>query len=583
MGPDEEVIIRGIPISKGIGIGYPLFFSGTEEEWTREILPQKEIEQEISRFQEALEKSREELEHLQQISLVQSSPEVKAILGAHLEMMKDPLITHDIEQKIRETHQNTESIFHDLIEEFKKRFSSLKDPYFQERIRDIIDISRRILTHLRPAQRMKMTEVPQNTIILAHDLVPSETVEANASFVSAFVTAAGGVTSHAAIIARAKGIPYVANIDLKRFKYTLPQSLIVDGAQGLVIINPSRSTLKKYRELQDLFQIQDDLFEKEKKLSAETSDGHPVRIFANLENPKEVDSILQNGASGIGLFRSEYLCLAKKVFPSEEEQFQIYKKMAKALKGNPLVIRIFDLGGDKKMDVTPDSAEAVYFASIGSELNPALGCRAIRFLMRFPQILESQLRAILRASAFGQIHLLIPMVSDLSELRFVRSEIERIRPLLQQEGRAVAENIPVGCMIEVPSAALMSDLIAQEADFLSIGTNDLVQYVLAADRSNPNTSDLYFSSHPSVLRLIRLVVSHAYAAQKPVIVCGEIAADPLMIPVLLGFGISDFSVAARHIPLAKHTVRKWSLADSCKLAEGALNQPSSAELKQYLS
>lgn len=583
MAAGEEVILRGLPISKGIGIGFPIFFASIDDEIPEIAIPKKEIDKEIDRYRRALDLSRKDVENLQRMSLHEGPPEIVAILGTHLEMMQDPMMTSVIEERIRESQQNTESIFHHLIEEYKQRFSTLKDNYFQERVRDIVDVSRRILGHLRPLERIRMTEMPHNSVILTHELVPSETVEANSSLVSAFVTAAGGITSHAAIIARAKGIPYVANVDIKLLKRIELQSIIVDGSQGIVIINPSRQTLKKYQELKRGHLENYKLLKSASHLKGETIDGYEVRIFANLENPKEIDLLLKNGASGIGLFRSEYLFLSRREFPSEDEQFNVYKRMAKALRGRPLVIRVFDIGGDKKIELSPDNPDSKYFSSIGNELNPALGCRAVRFLLRYPEILDRQLRAILRASAFGEIHILIPMVSDISELRLVRQKVQKVREELRIAGIKVARDIPIGCMIEVPSSAIMCDALAEEADFLSIGTNDLVQYVMAADRSNPATSDLYFSTHPSILRLIRMVVASANTARKPVILCGECAADATMIPLLIGLGIREFSVAARHIPLVKHTIRKWRILEACRLAEGALEYASAQELKDFLA
>jgi phosphotransferase system enzyme I (PtsI) len=579
----EEIILRGLPISKGIGIGFPVFFASTEDPVAEVAIPKREIEQEIDRYRRALDLSRKDVESLQRLSLNDGPPEIVSILGTHLEMMQDPLLTSVMEERIRDMQRNIESIFHHIIEEYKQRFSTLKDQYFQERVRDIVDVSRRILGHLRPLDQVKMGEMPHNSIILTHELVPSETVEANASLISAFVTAAGGITSHAAIIARAKGIPYVANVDIKQLKRFDVHSLIVDGSQGLVILNPTRQTLKKYQEIQRSHQMNYKMLKSASHLKGETIDGYEVRIFANLENPKEIDQLLKAGASGVGLFRSEYLPFSLKAIPSEEEQFTIYKRMVKALKGRPLVIRVFDVGGDKKVDLAPTHPDARYFHSIGHEANPALGCRAIRFLLRFPEILEAQLRAILRASYYGEIHILIPMISDLTEVRIVRQKVQEILADLHKKGIKTAKNIPVGCMIEVPSSAIMCDALAEEVDFLSIGTNDLVQYVLAADRSNTHTSELYFSTHPSILRLIRMVVSSANRARKPVILCGECAADPSMIPLLIGLGIREFSVAARHIPLVKHTIRKWRILEACRLAEGALEYPSTAELRDFLA
>ncbi len=574
----KEVILRGLSVSQGIGIGTPIFFVPWEEDVPEVQIPQKDVPQEINRYREALHQSRQDVERLREMSLHEGPPEIVAILGTHLEMMQDPMMTTIIEEKIRAMQCNTESVFSQLIEEYKKRFETIQDIYFQERVRDVIDVSRRILSYLRPVQRMKLSEIPPNSIVLTHELVPSETVEAQASLVSAFVTAVGGLTSHSAIIARAKGIPYVANIDIKIFKRIDLQSLIVDGAQGIVIINPNRSTLKKYQTIKKNQLESYRQLEGTAHLKGETIDRYEVRIFANLENPKDVDGLLKSGAVGVGLFRSEYLFLAKRQFPDEEEQFEIYKTMLQELQGKPLVIRIFDIGGDKKIDLLPEEKDSHYFAQIGLELNPALGCRAIRFLLRFPELLKTQLRAILRASAFGPVQILIPMISDLAELQQIRTWVQALSKELPE---AVAE-VPIGCMIEVPSSAIMCDALAESADFLSIGTNDLIQYTLAADRNNPHTSELYFSTHPSMLRLIQAVASAATHAKKPIILCGECATDPMMIPLLLGLGIREFSIASRHIPLVKHTIRKWRIIEACRLAQKALEFTGSRELKAYL-
>ncbi len=578
----KEIVLRGSPISKGIGIGFPVFLN-VDGEISEECVPKKEVEEEIHRYRNALDLSRKDLESLQRESLEKGHSEVALILESHLEMMKDPFITSGVEKKVRETGQNIEVIFHHLIDEYRDRFNLLKDSYFRERIRDIEDVSQRILGHLRPFNRMKLSDVPHNSVILADELVPSETVEANVSLVSAFVTESGGLTSHAAIVARAKGIPYVANVDLKFLKNGELKSLIVDGSQGIIIINPEEETLKKYEELKKRDLEETLSLTKDSHLKSETIDGYEVRVFANLENPQEIDQILQNGAFGIGLFRSEYLFLSKRLLPTEGEQFKVYQEMLQNLNGKPLVIRVFDLGGDKKVSLPLDHPDMKYFLDLGHETNPVLGCRAIRFLLRYPEILEAQLRAIVRASRYGDIHILIPMVSDISEIRFVRQKILEIQEEFMRKKETIAKIIPIGCMIEVPSSALMCDVIAHEVDFLSIGTNDLIQYVLAADRVNPYTSHLYFAIHPSILRLIRMVVSFAKIAKKPVCICGEMATDPLIIPILVGLGVTEFSVAARFIPLVKHTVRKWRILEACRLAEGALELSSFEELRRYLS
>lgn len=578
-----EVTLRGLPISRGIGIGFPLHFASQESETQSTLLNQDEIELEIHRYRRALDRSYQDIEDLRKISLSEGTTEIVSILGTHLEMMRDPVMTTQIEERIRSTHQPSEIIFSALLEEYTNRFSKLQDAFFKERIRDVVDVSRRILGHLNPGNFARMAHVQPRSVIFTQELIPSETVEADPEKVSGFVTVADGITSHAAIIARAKGIPCVTGITSIRFEELQQvEAIIVDGSQGLVILNPSKQTLRKYLSLKK------DLSETDKKLKrvlpfqGETVDGYEVQVFANLENPKEVELLRKNGAAGVGLFRSEYLFLSRRRFPTEEEQFEVYRKMASSLKGKPCVVRVFDVGGDKKVDPLPQKEGAYDFSELQEETNPALGCRGIRFLFRYPEIFETQIRAILRASRYGDIHILIPMVSDLEEAIKVKKYIKEIRHQLVEEGHKVPEKTPIGCMIEVPSAALLAHLIAKEVDFLSIGTNDLTQYILAADRNNPYTSELYFSPHPSLLQIIQKVVEAATSLSKPLILCGEYAADPTLIPVLIGLGIRELSVAARHIPLVKHTLRKWSILEASRMAAGALEQPSSKALKQYL-
>jgi phosphoenolpyruvate-protein phosphotransferase (PTS system enzyme I) len=578
----EEIVLRGLPVSRGIGIGLPLFFSTTDDDIPEIAISTNRIEEEVERYRQALLLSRQDVEKLQQLSLNEGPPEIVNILGTHLEMLQDPIMTSVMEEKIRQVSKNSEWIILGVIDEYKKRFRNIKDNYFQERVRDIIDVSRRVLTHLRPLQTMRLGAVPSNSIILAHDLVPSDTVEATAAQIGAFVTASGGITSHAAIIARAKGIPYVAHVDIKLFKRFDPSNVIVDGTQGIVIVNPTPETLKKYQALKK-GQLQNfRLMQSATHLKGETIDGYQVRIFANLEGAREIDFAMRHGASGVGLFRTEYLLFQHKRFPTEDEQASLFRKMAQRLRGRPFVIRIYDVGGDKKFDFDPASTDAQYFTAIGHEANPALGCRAIRFMMKFPDLLDAQLRAILRASQYGDVHILIPMVSDISELRQVRAHVASLSREMRRKGMKIPRSIPIGCMIEVPSSALLCDALAKEADFLSVGTNDLVQYVLAADRNNILTTNIYSPAHPSILRLIRMIIASASSFKKPLLLCGESAADPVMIPLLLGLGIREFSVAARNIPLVKHIIRKWRILEACQLAEQALEYSCADDLKRFL-
>jgi phosphoenolpyruvate-protein phosphotransferase (PTS system enzyme I) len=579
---EKEVVLRGLPVSSGIGIGPPLFFSSCDEEVSHDEIPPHTIEEEIERYRHALLLSRQDVERLQQLSLSEGPPEIVSIMGTHLEMLRDPLMTTVMEGKIRELQRKPESIVLGIIDEYKKRFRNIKDGYFQERVRDIVDVSRRVLSHLRPLPAVRLSTAASDSIVLAHDLVPSDAVEATAAQIGAFVTASGGITSHAAIIARAKGIPYVAHIDIKLFRQLRSARVVVDGTQGIVIINPTEETLKRYLTLKKGQLHNFRLMQSKVHLKGETIDGYQVRLFANLEGIKEMDRAIRHGVSGVGLLRTEYLLFPYKRFPTEEEQVRVFCKMARRLQNRPFVIRIFDVGGDKKWSFESGNQDAHYFTSLGSEPNPALGCRAIRFLLRFPALLDAQIRAILRTSQYGDVHLLIPMVSDISELRAIRARVKKLSAELRRQGVRVARSIPIGCMIEVPSSALLCDALAEEADFLSVGTNDLVQYVLAADRNNMLTTHLYNPVHPSILRLIRMIVASASRFKKPLLLCGESAADPIMIPLLLGLGIREFSVSARNIPIVKHIIRKWRILDACQLAEQALEYSCAEDLKRFL-
>lgn len=549
----EEVVLEGLGVSCGIGIGAPLFLALAEEVCSDEPLSEHAVEEEVLRYRVALDRSRADVEHLQRVSLLEGPDEMSAILGAHLEMLKDPYLTTGVEERIRAYSRSTESVFRGIVEDYKRRFRNLADGHFEERVRDIVDVSRRVMDHLRAVDRLSLAQLEESTIVLAHDLLPTDTVEADASQIRGFITSAGGHTSHAAIIARAKGIPYVAHVDIKGLlRDGLVQQVIVDGTRGQVIVNPSHETLKKYeaREKGD----RDELIRLQEKAR------HPVRskahVLANLESPREIADLIEFGAEGIGLFRSEYLALKQGRFPTEEEQVEAYSELVRELQGRPLTLRLFDVGGDKQV------------AHVTPERNPALGCRAIRFLMRFPEILKTQIRAIERAASGGPIQILLPMVTDIEELRFVRKE--------------VSPGIKVGCMIEVPASAVLSDIWAREADFLSIGTNDLVQYTLAADRSNPYTASFYKPYHLSLLRLIRGIVVACDEAQKPLVLCGESAADPKLIPLFWGLGVRRFSVAVRHIPALKGALDQLSQVGALELARKALACSTASELEALL-
>jgi len=576
-----EIVLKGISISKGIAIGFPFYLAPQDEMVPEQAILSMEVESEIARYRSALFSSRLELEELQKTLLHEGSADGVAILDAHLEMLKDPLMTTEMEQKIRERQRNTESVFQKTISEYQNRFISLKDSFFQERVKDIIDVSKRILGHLSPHRKIDLQKLPPGSILFVVELIPSMVAEADPGQVSGIVTQTGGISSHAAIIARAKGIPYIAGIEIEKHRGIACQGMILDGDQGLVIINPTEETQEKYRQM--ILKAED--FHKvlagQYASKAETIDGFSIELFGNVESVEDIDLLRKQGAAGIGLFRSEYLFLAKKSFPTEEEQYIAYRKIVEKIPKKPVIIRVFDIGGDKKGDLPASMGwkTPTFFAH---ESNPVLGCRAIRFLLQYEELFEKQLRALFRASPFGNIQILLPMVSDIAEIRATRRLIAKIRNNLLEEKIPIKKQIPIGCMIEVPSSAIMCDAVCQEVDFLSIGTNDLIQYVLAADRSNPTVSSLYSSAHPSILRLLHHVVSVAERRKKELILCGEMAADAKFIPLLLGLGIRKFSMAARHIPEVKHFIRNIRLMDACSIAEQAFRILSCEDLQKYL-
>lgn len=569
----SETLLVGTPICRGIAIGHPFFFTLTEEIVPEYPIALDAIESEIDRYRHAVRLGCEDIKCLQINLQAECVLDGAAILEAHLEIMQDPILTTNVEGLIRKIGKNADYIFHSVIKKYQKKFDSIADPFFRERFKDLQDISRRILGHLRNGAQAYLADIPEESIVFASDLTTIDTVEAKHGHVMAFVTKFGGATSHAAIVAKAKGIPYVSSVNFDSVNVEKDGWVIVDGRTGEIIINPSLETLTKYKKLRDQLHFHLENLTQKGKLEAETYDGYRVRLSANIERVGELEMLHQFGGNGVGLLRTESPFLAKETFPSEEEQFLIYSHFVQRMNGLPIAIRTFDLGGDKYLRNQQKN----------DECNPFLGCRAIRFSLRERNIFKSQLRAILRASVFGDVSIMFPMVSSLSELLEAKAVLQEAREELLAKGEPIAHRLPVGCMIEVPSAAMIVDLIAKECDFLSIGTNDLVQYTLAVDRNNHALSSLYTPTNPSILRLIRLVVSEANHHGIPVAVCGEVAADPRFTPLLLGLGVHELSVASRYLPTIKNAIRNLSIVSAAKLADQALSLSSTAEIEQLIN
>ncbi len=571
---ENEVCFNGVSICRGIAIGKPFFFTLVEDKVPEFTIPKKDIDKEITRYKKAVSSSRKDVKLLQKKLKNENIDEGAAILDAHIQIMQDPLLTIQIEEEICASRKNAEYVLQSIIEKFQKKFLNLGDPFFRDRFNDIEDIYRRIMGYLRKSVRVSLADIPENSIVFSYKLNATDTAEANVAYVNAFVTTCGGTTSHAAIVANAKGIPYVTNINFDHMIESKKNGVvIVDGRCGDVLFNPDDITIKKYKKLQEKLALQVDMLTKTNSYPPETIDGHSITLSANIDMVEDVDTLSNWGAQGIGLFRSEYIFINNSTFPSEDEQYEIYKKIVEKMSGMPTVIRTFDFGGDKfsmKEEIPLD-------------VNPFLGCRSIRYLLKERDIFKAQIRAILRAGELGEVKIMFPMISSLVEFLEAKEIVMEAKDELKQKGFNIDDNVQVGCRIEVPSAAITADLLAKACDFLSIGTNDLVQYSLAVDRQSHSQCGLFAPTDPSILRLINLVVCEANNYRKPLNVCGEMAADPRFIPLLLGLGVNELSVAPRFIPVIKRAIRNTSIVEAKHLAMRALNMISAKDIFNLLS
>lgn len=567
--PVDEIHLQGLSISRGIAIGKAFVFEQREDAVPHFTIGEGEVEAEIKRYRAAVEISRAEVSKLSRNLEIEKAPEGVAILESYQQIMQDPLLTREVEDNIRSKKKNAEAIFHAVMNQYQKKFGKIADPFFSEKAKDLQDITSRILGSLLNRANKTFADIPPDSIIFAADFTPSAVAEANRLSALALIAKGGSSTSHAAIVAKAKGIPYVANIDYDKINIRTGTLIIVDGRTGDIIVNPTEKTLQHYRSLLENYHSRMHKLEKTSHFQAETYDGYCIRISANIDMMDETDSLHRYGGSGVGLFRSENVILGNDRLPGEEEQYHVYRRIVEEMKGLPIVIRTFDIGADQRWLVAEES-------------NPYLGCRAIRFLLKEQEIFKDQLRAILRASVYGDVSIMFPMISSLSELLEAKQLLNEVMEELKNDRGLKLKPIRIGSMIEVPSAAIISDLLAKECDFLSIGTNDLVQYALAVDRDNHMMNNLYTPTHPSVIRLIKLVVSEANRHGIPVTVCGEVASDPKFTPLLLGLGVHELSVASRFIPSVKNAIRHTSILAASHLAEHVMKLSTASEIEELL-
>ena len=573
----EEIILEGRTLSKGIAIGSIYCLADISDATKNTTIKKQEIALEIEKYRKALRNSRNDLLRLQKLFSADRSKSIHEIIDAQIQILKDPCLTDAVEEQIRHLRKSSSFVFQSVITQYKKRFSQVRDDFFEERIKDIVDIYHRVSRYLQSSQTEEIKKIPSGFIVFAKEITPLQAVEALASQVQAFVTQEGSIASHSAIIARAKKIPFVAHVDLASVKDVKIEKIIVDGIKGYVIINPSSATLRKYQQMIQQLEEYFSHIEKEAALPAITQDGQKIFLYSNVELLSDVDQALEYDIEGIGIFRSEFLFLSDKVFPSEQMQYKIYTSIAKKMKGKPFVIRVFDVGGEKDYFYGDKEDEKLTV----HEMNPILGCRGIRYLLRNEKILHAQLKAILRASCRGKVSLLLPMISDVDELREIKIRIEKIKEELATED-IFPPPLDIGVMIEVPASAFLMDYFLEEADFISIGTNDLTQYILAADRNNPFMSNLYNCAHPSILRALMLILSNAAVADKKIFFCGEMAANPKFIPLLIAMGFRHFSVASNNLSMVKHAIRKIDIPKAKLWLQEAQNIRTAKELQQFL-
>ena len=455
---------------------------------------------------------------------------------------------------------------------FIQLFEAMDDAYMQERAADIRDVSRRILAKLLRVELPNLTTINEEVIIVADDLTPSMTVQLNKQYVRGFVTNIGGRTSHSAILARTLEIPAVVGVTGATSQIESKQTIILDGTSGEVIINPSDEQIEQYEQLQQQFIAQQQALVKYKQLPSVDIDGYQVELAGNIGKPEDVQKVFDNGGDGIGLFRTEFLYMDRNDYPTEDEQFEAYKEVLEQMGDKPTVVRTLDIGGDKELP----------YLQLPHELNPFLGYRAIRICLDNPQLFDVQLRALLRASVYGNLKIMFPMIATLEEFRQAKQRLLEVKAQLQAEGVEVAETTEIGLMIEVPSAAIIADLFAKEADFLSIGTNDLIQYTFAADRMNEKVAYLYQPYHPAILRLVKNVIDAAHANDCWVGMCGEMAGDPIAIPILLAMGLDEFSMSATSIVSRRAQLAQLSKQQLAPHIPALLALETSVEVEQYM-
>jgi phosphotransferase system enzyme I (PtsI) len=556
----KEIELKGIGVSRGVAVGPVFLLTNEEDRLVEREISEDDIPREIARFEEALIATRYQIHEIQQKVGEAIGQKSASIFDAHLLVVDDRAFVEEVIRGLSAQRKNVEAVLSSVANRYAQALEDLKDDYLRERAADIRDVTRRILRNLSGRSSQLLSQLEHPCVVIANDLAPSDTASLNKNKVIGFATDLGSPTSHTAIMARALEIPAVVGLHDVSVRVSPGDQILIDGNKGLIIIHPTRERLERYGKIAEARQMIQSGLSALKNEQAITQDGYHVLLSANIELPSDVDTVIANGAYGVGLFRSEYLYLAQDGMPTEEEQFKAYDEVAQRLAPAPVIIRTLDLGGDKFLShlKTPQ------------ELNPFMGWRAIRFCLAQPDIFKTQLRAILRASRHGNVKLMYPMISNVDEVLQANALLDQAKHELRTKGISFNEDMEVGVMVEVPSAALTANLIAPHVNFFSLGTNDLVQYTLAVDRVNERIAYLYEPTHPAIMRLIKQTIDVGHEHDVWTGICGEMAGNPLMAPLLVGLGVDELSVSPTMVPLVKDAIRSVRYSQAEDLARAAL-------------
>lgn len=546
--PNDEIVLVGTAAAAGVAHGRALLYLQKDLNVPSYDLPPEFIDAEIKRFDEAILKTREQITEVRNKVAASLGEGEARIFDAHLMVLEDSALLDEVNTELRTTNKNVESCYNRVAQRYISFFSSMEDEYLKERVTDIQDVSRRLLQNLTGAQKPNLADLAADCILVSEDITPSDTADMDRGKLLGFITDEGGQTSHAVIMARSMRIPAVVGLHDASQKIKSGDNILIDGYDGIVVINPTEERLFKYGKLAQERRRQDEIYKSVLTLPSETKDGTSIALMSNIEGAQDMEQVNAMCSGGVGLFRTEGLFLRHHGYPPESVQYEEYAAVVKAAGKEPVIIRTLDIGGDKTIGDGAHESDSSF-----------MGFRAIRFCLENPDIFKTQLRAILRASAFGNVKIMYPMISGLKELKAANQFLEEVKEQFRNEQVAFDEAIEVGVMIEIPSAAAVIDLLAQEADFFSIGTNDLIQYLMAVDRLNDRVAHLYEPAQPAVLRTLRWIMNEANRMNRPISVCGEMASDPIYVSLLLGMGASSLSVIPSMLPEIKYLMRNMDM------------------------